>query len=194
MHCSAVADEAGAVLICGESGAGKSTVTTALLEDGYRLMADDMAFVQAVPEKGSVAYPAFPWQKLCRNVAMEKGYCLEDLIYINEEKDKFLVPYRGDFYVDGVPVKQFIMLGVVDGESVLEQAVEGFEKFHVVANNLFLRHLLGKDKYRPDIGQMCLKMAAGIRMNYIGRPNGKDTAAEVVDKVKKILSEDKKNT
>ena len=28
IHCSAVADEAGAILICGESGAGKSTVTT----------------------------------------------------------------------------------------------------------------------------------------------------------------------
>ena len=45
IHCSAVAGEKGAVLIAGESGAGKSTVTCGLLERGYRLLADDMAVV-----------------------------------------------------------------------------------------------------------------------------------------------------
>ena len=37
IHCSAVADERGAVLIAGESGAGKSTITTMLLEQGQMI-------------------------------------------------------------------------------------------------------------------------------------------------------------
>ncbi len=46
IHCSAVCSEDGVVLLCGESGSGKSTMTAALLEQGYRLMADDMALVE----------------------------------------------------------------------------------------------------------------------------------------------------
>uniref|UniRef100_UPI00405628A1 hypothetical protein n=1 Tax=Acetatifactor sp. TaxID=1872090 RepID=UPI00405628A1 len=180
IHCSAVADENGAVLIAGESGAGKSTVTTAFLEKGYRLMADDMAFVETEKNSPALAKPAFPFQKLCRNVALEKGYLLENLIYINEEKDKFLVPYAGDFKTDAVPVKAFIMLGVVGGDSVVTQEIRGFDRFHVYANNLFLRHLLQKDKYNPAIGQKCLEMAAVVPTYFIGRPLNGDTTAEVI--------------
>ncbi len=182
IHCSAVADEKGAVLIAGESGAGKSTVTAAFLERGYRLMADDMAFVQTIKNGPAMVKPAFPFQKLCRNVALEKGYSLEELIYINEEKDKFLVPYAGEFHTEAVPIKGFIMLGVVNGEQIAEQEVQGFNRVHVYANNLFLRHLLKKDKYHPAIGQKCLEMAAVVPTYYIGRPREGDTTEEVVAK------------
>lgn len=182
VHCSAVADEDGAVLIAGESGSGKSTVTTAFLEKGYRLMADDMVVVETAQTGQIMAKPAFPYQKLCRNVAVEKGYCLDDLIYINEEKDKFLVHYEGDFRTTEVPVKSFIMLGVVGGEAVVTQDIKGIDRFYVYANNLFLRHLLQKDKYSPAIGQKCLEMAAVVPTYFIGRPREGDTTAEVVAK------------
>lgn len=180
IHCSALCDEDGAVLIAGESGAGKSTVTTAFLESGYRLMADDMALVETV-DGVTRALPAFPFQKLCRNVVEEKGYDLEKLIYINEEKDKFLVPYEGKFDLTAVPVKAFIMLGLAKGEEVVTQEIEGLGRFHVYANNLFLRHLLGQDKYKPAIGQRCLEMAARVPTYYIGRPAGRDTTKQVTE-------------
>ncbi len=180
IHCSALADEKGAILIAGESGAGKSTVTAAFLEKGYRLMADDMAFVETKPGEAVWVKPAFPFQKLCRNVAMEKGYQLEELIYINEDKDKFLVPYKGDFSVEAVPVKAFIMLGVTGAQEIVTKEITGLDKFYVYANNLFLRHLLKQDKYSPAIGQKCLEMAAVVPTYYIGRPHDKDTTEQVI--------------
>lgn len=190
IHCSAVADEKGAILICGESGAGKSTVTTAFLDNGYRLMADDMAFVTTRQEnKESYASPAFPYQKLCRDAAINQGYDLDELIYIDEEKDKFLVPYRGEFLLESVPVKGMIMLGVINGDEVMTKEVTGLQCFHMVANNLFLRHLLREQKYEPRIGKLCLDMAATIPMGWIGRPGGKDTAKEVVDSIFAMVNE-----
>ena len=188
IHCSAVADEQGAVLIAGESGAGKSTVTTAFLEKGYRLMADDMAFVETASKAPTMARPAFPFQKLCRNVALEKGFQLEDLIYINEEKDKFLVPYRGEFSVEAVPVKAFIMLGVTEGQEVSAQEIKGFERFYIYANNLFLRHFLKGEKYSPAIGQKCLEMAATVPTYCIGRPKDSDTTGRVIEEVFKCIN------
>ncbi|MDD6882004.1 MAG: hypothetical protein PUE18_10590, partial [Firmicutes bacterium] len=46
MHCSVVASDSGAILISGESGTGKSTLTNTLLENGCKFMADDMAYVE----------------------------------------------------------------------------------------------------------------------------------------------------
>ncbi len=188
IHCSAVADKDGAVLIAGESGAGKSTLTTAFLERGYRLMADDMAFVQTVDKKTSYAFPAFPFQKLCRNVAIEKGYNLDELIYINEDKDKFLVPYQGEFSLEAVPIKAFIMLGISNRAEVDVKEINGLEKFIIYANNLFLRHLLRERKYNPEFGQLCIEMAACVPTYCINRPFEGDTTTQVIQSAFDIIA------
>ena len=186
IHCSAVADNDGAVLIAGESGAGKSTLTTAFLERGYRLMADDMAFVETVDKKLTYAYPAFPFQKLCRNVAIEKGYNLDELIYINEDKDKFLVPYQGEFGLEKIPVKAFIMLVLTGNEEVEIKEVTSLDKFIVYANNLFLRHLLRERKYNPEFGQLCIEMAANVPTYRIARPIEGDSTKQVAEEAFRI--------
>ena len=186
IHCSAVADERGAVLIAGESGAGKSTITTMLLEQGYELMADDMAVVEPRTDRTFV-YPAFPYQKLCRNVAVEQGYDLTRLLYINEEKDKFLVPYRGAFSTEARPVKAFIMLGITKGEKVQTGEIMGIHRFPVYADNLFLRHLLQEEKYTPQIGSKCIAMATTVPTFYIARPAEGDSTTEVAHILHQIL-------
>lgn len=179
IHCSALADDEGAILIAGESGAGKSTLATAFLEAGYRFMADDMVFAETIDGK-VMAKPAFPFQKLCRNVVEEKGYDMSELIYINEEKDKFLAPVKNEFVKEPLPVKAFIYLAVTDSEEMLSNEVTGIDKLALCANNLFLRRLLGKDKYAPHIGQKCLEAAAAMPMYCIGRPQDRDTSKEVI--------------
>lgn len=181
IHCSVVAKEDGAVLIAGESGVGKSTLTNAFLQSGYRLMADDMALVETKTEaKQTEVYPAFPYQKLCRNVVEEKGYDLSKLIYINEQKDKFLVPYEGRFDIRAARIKGFIMLGIEDCGTVTCNEIRGIERFQIIVNNLFLRHLLGPDKYKPEIGALAMKMAANVPVAYIGRPVKGDTTEDVI--------------
>lgn len=176
IHCSVVADEKGAVLIAGESGAGKSTATTAFLKDGYALMADDMAWAD-----GTMVYPAFPYQKLCRDVVEREGYNPEELIYIDEQKDKFLARYRGEFSTEGRPMKGFILLYLTREEDVVVQELAGFNRFHTYVGNLFLRKLMtDEQKYAPYIGKIGLEMASKVPLLCIGRPVQKDTAEKVV--------------
>lgn len=188
IHCSAVAGEKGAVLIAGESGAGKSTVTCGLLERGYRLLADDMAVVQTFSGKKdsrelTLVYPAFPYQKLCRDAAVRRGYALEKLLYINEEKDKFLVPWKGDFLTEPEPVQAFFMLGVSEKKKVTLRQIQGLACLGLYGENLFLRHLLKQEKYRPDIGQKCLELAAQVPSFYLERPKEGDSTEEVLEQI-----------
>lgn len=176
IHCSVVADERGAVLVAGESGAGKSTATTAFLKEGYTLMADDMAWAD-----GTMVYPAFPYQKLCRDVVEREGYNLDELIYIDEQKDKFLARYRGEFSTEGRPMKGFILLYLTPEEKVVTRELTGLDRLHVYVGNLFLRKLMTREqKYAPYIGKIGLEMAAKVPLLCIGRPVEGNTAEEVV--------------
>lgn len=175
IHGSALHNGAEAILIAGESGSGKSTLTNSYLAKGWELMADDMVIAKFDKVAGTLLYPAFPYQKLCRNVALERGYDLSELLYINERKDKFLVPYQGSFELTAKPLKKFLMLGVHRGEEFFSQEVTGIDKLTVCVNNLFLRHLLGDRKYAPEIGQKCLELIASVDMYLLARPEGKDT-------------------
>lgn len=189
MHCSVVASNRGAILLSGESGAGKSTLTNILLDNGCKFMADDMAYVETKESGDVVVKPAFPYQKLCRDAAMRKGYPLEELIYINEAKDKFFVPYKGGFQVHEMLVKALVVLRLSRNSDVTVAEVKGMEKFMACANNQFLRHLLEQDKYKGVAGRECFRMSQGIRVFVIERPAEGDTIQEITDKALEIVNE-----
>ena len=162
--------------------------TCGLLERGYRLLADDMAVVQTFSGKKdsrelALVYPAFPYQKLCRDAAVRRGYALEKLLYINEEKDKFLVPWKGDFLTEPEPVQAFFMLGVSEKKKVTLRQIQGLACLGLYGENLFLRHLLKQEKYRPDIGQKCLELAAQVPSFYLERPKEGDSTEEVLEQI-----------
>lgn len=186
IHCSAVHCDGEAVLIAGESGSGKSTLTTRFLEAGYGLMADDVSLVK-VQDGKAVAYPAFPYQKLCRDAALKRGYRLEELLYIDEEKDKFMVPYFGEFSLEGKPIRR--MLCLIADNRIKEpyvKAITGIEKFHFCVNNLFLRKLLQQERYGMLTGPQCLEIASAMDMYIVGRPTQADTAEAIWQMVENI--------
>lgn len=189
IHCSAVSDAKGAILICGESGCGKSTVTTHLLERGYTLMADDMAVLAHNKEGKAMVMPAFPYQKLCRDVVEQQKLDQSKLLYINEEKDKFLVPYQGSFFTHPVLLRGIILLSLSGRENdVLCRPLTGIDTFHAYTENLFLRHLLAEKKYQVPVGPLCLSFANAVPIWNITRPVQKDTLTQVLSCVDHIAA------
>lgn len=187
IHCSALCKEGKAVLVAGESGSGKSTTTTDLLKAGFSLMADDMALVR-LEEGKAVCYPAFPYQKLCRDVVEQQNLDMDELIYIDEDKDKFLVPYKGEFDLEGKEVAAFFYLSCLRNTTELvTEEITGMNKFHVCVNNLFLRNLLCDEKYSPTVGGKCLELASKMSMYLIGRPLEGDTVQERTEYIVKTV-------
>lgn len=186
IHCSCVADERGAVLISGRSGSGKSTVTTALLQEGYSLVADDMVIVETDESGKSYALPAFPYQKLCRDVAVKSEIPLEDMIYIDEDKDKFLVPYKGEFPKGPVPIRAMVFLGWDECEQVTVQEIKGADKMHACLDALFLKVLFRENLYCLENGMACLKLASSIPIYEVKRSQESNTVREVVAEIRKL--------
>lgn len=187
IHCSAITDGNKAYLIAGESGSGKSTVTDSLLCKGYQFLADDVIRVSLTEGNIAIAHPCFPYRKLCRDAALRNGYSLDELIYIDEEKDKFLVPSHSLFYNQSVPVAGIIILYSHKGEDLKTDNLTGLHLFHACVGNLFLRRLLKDRKYEPFVAQSCLKIASSIKACTIGRPAGKDTLSKVLFAVETFI-------
>ena len=169
IHGSCIANEKGAIIISGNSGTGKSTITNRLLKKGYRLMADDIALV-TIPEKDkALAYPAFPFQKLCRDVAVKQDISLDEMIYIDEMKDKFLKPYEGNFSTEPMPLLGLVLLHKQEEEQFRANILTGLPKWQACMEAFFLAPLLEQAITQPIYAQPALTLAGAIPILSIYR-------------------------
>ena len=203
-RCTGVAG----IIITGESGAGKSTVLDALMERGYKFIADDVCSISESAD-GPHINMAYPQKKLCRDAAIAHGYDLSKLIYIGEDRDKFAVRLSEGFLPEGADFRYLFELVVDDqagagGENALGnesrsgsdaggttdaqpshitvREVSGHEKLKVVLRNIYR----GEDEIKmwgisPEYMQACLKIASTVQIFQIVRPRNGDTLAEIMD-------------
>ena len=177
-----------AVLLCGESGAGKSTVAMELLRRGAGFLADDTVRVHP-GDREMLAEPSYPQQKLCRDMALQCGKPLEELIYIDEERDKYAWR-RQDCYV-----KEPVRLGKIfllrraraagePGAEVHLRKIMGKEALETLTTQLYLA-----DTYRYSTGipypllKQLIRIAGQAEIYEVLRPRDGDTREEVVTKI-----------
>lgn len=184
-HCSALNIDNKAVLVSGVSGAGKSTIALSLIGRGHKYLADDMAIYN--PADGPDLIPAYPLQKVCRDVSI--GLNQEELVHINEGRDKFAYHNETDYCDVPVPIKAVVMLDAHDGDSVTVEEITGLDKYMKVLSCMYLAEIFAAfgtpdgDKFRS------LKLSGQIRLLKISRPRGKDTVAEITDTIEKFVKE-----
>ncbi len=188
VHCSALRGNKGAVLIAGYSGSGKSTISDRLLQEGYRLMADDVAVLRVEKDKVMV-YPAFPVRKMCRDALDRENYDTEKLEYIDKERDKFAI--RCDEAFDENPTELYRMIILKkkkNGTVQVKHAIAG-DALEEFIESLFLMGTFSYLKFPPDQMMSALDVVSHMNGIYtITRPLGVDTLNEVYGEVERILN------
>ena len=182
VHCSAIATENGAVLLSGTPGAGKSSLANKLLEHGFKLMADDVAGIQIYNDECMI-HPAFPFQKLCSNEIEKKRLDKNSLIYINEDKDKYLVPVHDLFEYTPTKLQAFFYIVKASVDRLTIKQLTGFDCFIAIKDNLFLHKLQGEWEKSPEVIKMCMIIASKCPVYLIVRPKN----AETLDEIYKIV-------
>ncbi|QFJ56049.1 dephospho-CoA kinase [Pseudobutyrivibrio xylanivorans] len=189
MHGGGISKYGKGVIVTGESGAGKSTVSDSLLDMGYKFIADDVC---ALTDNGSKAHinMAYPQQKLCRDAALNRGYNLEDLIYINEDRDKFALRLKDGYLVDGKDFDYLFELVVSDSDELDIREVKGQEKLSLLMKNIYR----GSDGFHswgvpPMYMKQCLKVASTIKVYQIARPKAINTLPDIIGFIDKCVQE-----
>lgn len=192
MHGGAVEHNGKGIIVTGESGAGKSTVTNALRERGYLFIADDVCALAEDGEKMHISM-AYPQQKLCRDAAMKMGYDLSELIYINEHRDKFAVRLKDGILPEGADFSLLFELRLSEDGKLSCQKVEGHEKLFTIIRNIY-RGESAFDMWGmpPEYMKRCLKIVSTIEVYQISRPADINTLDEILQIIAEKIDENTK--
>lgn len=179
IHSSAIEIGNQAILLSGFSGSGKSTTALSLIQTGCRYLADDIAMVN--PREDMLLQPAFPQQKVCRNVAKQMD--ATKLIHVDEKKDKFAYYNFKDFCDEPRKLTTMFMLSSYDGDRVSIEKVTGVAKLNGVLKNLFLLDAYRAMGFTVEEKARCLEIAGKIDIYKISRPRVGETVEIVRDMI-----------
>ena len=181
VHGGAVVTTKGAMIIAGGQGVGKSTMTSAFVHNGFKFLTDDVSSI--VIENGRAdIIPAYPQRKLLRDACAPLGYNPEDLVQLNDERDKLAVRDRENWQSQPVVLSAIIELYHASGDDrVSVSPVAGRDKLACVMRNLYRRwmHVPGGD-IAPVTLKKILTIAAQANIYRVGVPRDIKAITSVV--------------
>ena len=173
IHGGAIVAQGRAVIITGQQGAGKSTMTSALVGNGFKYLTDDVSSVEI--EGGTITVnPAYPQRKLVRDACVQLGYDPETLPVVDAERDKFAIRDRKGWHDCPVPGGMILeLVPVKEGESLHSEPIGGHAKLTFIMNNLYrLQMHVAGGSMPPHVFKKILTIAAGIDVYRVYVPRG----------------------
>lgn len=174
-----------AIIITGDRGAGKSTLTTALRHRGYPFLSDDVAAI-TIANKLMVEH-GFPYQKLCKNAMDNLGYDKDKYTsFMSDKEIKYLVPLKNEFIFNSVELGAICQITVDDIDDVEIEEVFGQKKLELIMSNRYRGEFTkAVGGLTPIAFKTILELAKKIKTYKIRRPKNGFT----VDKQVELLEE-----
>jgi hypothetical protein len=184
LHGSAISQAGCAVLICGQSGAGKSTTAAALASRGYSILTDDVSAL-TIQDQNVVLSPGYPQLKLWRNSMEHFQLPSRDYQQIRPTIAKHAVPVRADFESEPRPVLAMFWLNKQAISSPRLRELKGFARLRAVQANVY------RKKYsncRQRNFSQCAELSRRLAIFELTRPESDNTIEAVADIIEASLT------
>lgn len=177
LHGNAFQVGDGCVICVGHSGAGKSTLAAAMMQHGYRIIADDVC---PIDDEGC-AIPGMPRIKLWQDSADKLGIETNDLERIRPELQKYNYPLNGSFCSTPLPVKAVYILNSHNESEFVVERIKGMDKFEPLKQNTYrFGYLKGMSMGNRHFKQ-CGELSKQIHLSRLTRPRAGFQVEELVD-------------
>ena len=188
LHGSCVTDGKHAILITGDSGAGKSTTAAEFLKRGWKLVTDD---VTCVYEQDGVfmVRSSYPSQKLWQDALERYEKTDGDIhsLYFDNDREKFGVNVTENFF-DGVCQLSMVVRLIPYDQPCSLQSMEGMTKVDQLLRNTYRIKMIRMEDMQRHF-QRCVTLSTKIPMALAIRENGRDCAPMMFEKITKFLEE-----
>jgi len=191
LHGGAVVTANGAMLITGEQGSGKSTMTSAFVHNGYKYITDDVSSVTIENERAMIV-PAYPQRKLVRDACHPLGYDPEKLIMVDSMRDKFAIRDRINWQSEPVKLSLVIELCPTDRKNKITiEPVTGHQRIDYMRRILYRAwmHLSAEKALPPAVFKKILVIASQAGMYRVNVPRDIDRITSVAKDIITSLEE-----
>lgn len=195
LHGNTVVNSHGAAMLVGKVRAGKSATTFALLERGYRLVADDISGVSFEGKETNEprVVPGFPRLKLWKNTLEHFQRDPGEFHKLRAGLDKFNYPVDDRFCPTPPRLKAIYVLQPQDSAGDVAAPVRlsiltGLAKLEALRTHLYkIRFHDAVRNWPPLLGKIC-RLADTVRVAVVERPREGVTIDAVAEAIEKDLS------
>lgn len=177
-----------AIGVCGESGAGKSTISNELLKRGLRFLSDDEILFDVDDEV--YALGTYPWRRVCLDVYEKEQIDKSKSFYFEDgSKKKYVIDMSDEYEDQRTVIDQLFVLTLTDEDDMEIVPVTGADKVHILLENLFKKAVYETVGIPPQMFKELVQIATKVDIYIIKRPIGKMTVNEITDQIVKIVGE-----
>ena len=177
-------DDSG-IIVTGHMGAGKSTLISGLIKKGYKFLADDVSAME-IDHNKVMGNPAYPQQKLCRDAAVNMGFDPENMIKVDDERDKFALKENGNFISSPKQIRYMFELFIkedIEDRSVSIVEVKGTDKLARIIQNIYRTGIARTVGFKGEYLKNILTFASNIKYYKILRPQNMFSVEEQITKI-----------
>lgn len=179
IHGSTILINDKGIIITGNTGTGKSTLTSAFTFNGYKFLADDVSVTYMDENNKIKVNPAYPQQKLCMDAAIRLGLDINNLQFIDEERDKFAIP-SGESFINAPKQLDNIYEIFInqDNNKVIIEEILGIKKVERIMCNIYRSGIAKTIGIKGIYFRNLIKMAEQIKYYKVIRPKNLFTVDE----------------
>lgn len=158
LHGSSFIFDGSGVMFCGDSGAGKSSLTTSFCLNGAGFLTDDVTPILYKNEKPYI-WPKSGKIKLWDDSLQQFNKEKSDLIKIRPEDEKYYLEFESN-QSRAYPLETILILQVTDDEKVSFEKVQKVEGFSYLHQEIYRREYLfampeAESAYLEQISSIC---------------------------------------
>jgi hypothetical protein len=183
LHASAIEINGQAVVIAGESGCGKSSLSSALYARGYAALADDLV---RLDNSGGHwrAFPAFPHYKLWPDALRALGRRSAEMARIHPRSAKRVLPSIQRFATKPAPIRCIYILRI--GRSLTVERLPPMQAFVDIMRQAYCRSVVGLTGPISHFFQ-CTQLAQGVPVRRLSRTENLLSLGDLADLVERDL-------
>ena len=186
LHAAAVATEAGAVLLLGRSGIGKSSLAAALVERGYPLLADDVTGVALDAGGRPVALPALLPQRLWAHTLDKMKWRPRARAKVRRDMEKYWV--RAERHcATPLPVRAAFVLNSEKRPDIAIESVSPSAAFWTLWRHTHYRRVMDALGQRPAHFRAVTTMAWSVPLGRVVRPRTPFLLETLTDRIEAHL-------
>lgn len=187
LHASGIRTETGAVLFCGHSGVGKSTLLGELLNRGYPMMVDDVCGVVLDGTGQPHVLPAYPRTRLWADAAKQLQIETEGLERTRPTLEKYERQLPDCFWDQPTPLRHIYQLTTTNQDELTLTPLSTIDTFNAVLHNTYRHTFLDGLAMRQPHFQMVTAVASQMGASCVMRPSGSFKLKELADRIEEDL-------